>query len=592
MIKTKDEKIVRCVIYARYSSDNQREVSAEEQVSICKEYIESNGFVFVRSYVDKELSGKNANRRQFLKMIDDSKKRLFDMVVVYKNDRFARNRYDKAIYKGRLAKNGVAINYAKEEFLNMDSPEAGIYESISDAMAEYYSLNLAREVMEKGHLPNAEKCMHNGGKPPLGLDVVNQHYVINEYEAEIVRKIFRWYIYEGYSYKKIASTLNDLGYKNKLGQSFKNTSIRDLLLNEKYLGTYIYNRRSSKNSDGKRNNSAEKDASEIIRHENAFPAIVDKETFARVKKVMASRKGRNACNQAVETYLLSGLIKCGKCGSNMHGNRKPTNRDGSHHVTYKCNKRDKQGTKLCNNKEINKKYIEQAVMHYITTLCSGDNFKKVMAALQTYCEAQYEGNENLLSVNKRLKKVEKEIQNIVFAIANGFDAEELKAKYASLKEQKQELLRQQAIYEAQTKEQIIITEKEALKALRKVQGSVECCEADESLKRLFQTFVDRVDVYEGYVTIALNIFYMLGYHAATGIPTYEKRPPLENFQMVVWNGGGEGNRTPVRKPIHKSFSERRRLFTFPWADGSRQSSTLGSFMMHGTGKAYRTHGRH
>lgn len=90
-----------------------------------------------------------------------------------------------------------------------------------------------------------------------------------------------------------------------------------MLLNEKYTGTYIYNRRASKNDDGKRNNSQEKNPDEVVRNADAFPAIIDKDTIERVKTCMDARKGRNATNQAKEPYYLSGLIRCGQCGHNM-----------------------------------------------------------------------------------------------------------------------------------------------------------------------------------------------------------------------------------------------------------------------------------
>ncbi len=566
--------IQRCVVYARYSSDNQREVSAEEQVRYCKEFISNKGYICVGEYVDKELSGTTANRRQFQKMIDDSKKRIFDIVVVYKNDRFARDRYDKAVYKRKLSNNDVAINYVKEDILNGNSPETVIYESVSDGMAAYYSLNLAREVMEKGLLPNAQKCMHNGGIPPLGLDVVNQHYIINEAEAEIVRKIFRWYADEGYSYKRIAQCLNDLGYHNKLGKPFKSSSIRDLLLNEKYLGTYIYNRRSSKDANCKRNNSKEKESDKVIRHENAFPAIIDKETFEKVKKLMDSRKGRNACYQAQEVYLLSGLIKCGKCGSNMHGNRKRSNRNGSYHVTYKCNCRDKQGTKICNNKEINKKYIERAVLHYIETMCIADNFKLIMKALRDYAKTQVDTDQEQALLSKRLKKTEKEISNIINAIASGFDADELKAAYASLKEQKHNLSEQLAILESRAREKLIINEESALNAFYQMRNQIRENQSEEEHKKLFQAFVDKVEVFEDYIILVLNIFAILGCSAGIGGLENEKRPPLDFHQVVVWNGGDEENRTPVRRPPTKAFYECSPCFYIPSAQRPRAGSVV------------------
>ena len=200
--------------------------------------------------------------------------------------------------------------------------------------------------------------------------------------------IFNWYVFQGYGYNRIAKELNERGFRNKAGEPFKGTSIRDMLLNEKYTGTYVYNKRSSYDSMGKRNNSKLKDDSEIIRVEGAFDAIISMETFNKVRGAMESRKGRNACNQAQEVYLLSGLVKCGLCGHNLHGNRKPSNRNGSHHITYKCNNRDKNGIKVCNNKEVNKIYLERAIMHFISQMCEGENFQLIML-IKNYREKLY-----------------------------------------------------------------------------------------------------------------------------------------------------------------------------------------------------------
>ncbi len=575
-MENKEQK--RCVVYARYSSDNQREVSAEEQVKSCKEFIERNGYICVGEYVDKELTGTNANRRQFRKMIDDSKKRLFDIVVVYKNDRFARDCYDKAFYKRKLLNNKVQINYVKEDILNSNSPERVIYEAVSDGMAEYYSLNLAREVMEKGHLPNAEKGLHNGGIPPLGYNVVGQKLVVNREEAYIVKLIFDWYINKGYGYNRIAEELNARGFKNKVGSYFKGSSIRDMLINEKYTGTYVYNKRSSSDINGKRNNSKLKDESEIIRIENAFEAIISKEDFEKVKKMMQFRKGRNATNQAKEVYLLSGLVKCGKCGHNLHGNRKPSNRDGSYLITYKCNNRDKNGKKVCDNKEINKIYLERAIMQYIARMCEGKNFDKIMKELHRYANEQKEGNAELIMLEKKFKKIEREIANIINAIKGGFDAEELQDEYKALKTDKTNLEKQIAIEKAKQVDEIIIDDIKAKNALQKIGADIYSGKPIEEYKQLFSAFVDKVEVFEDYANIVLNVFDMIGVSVQNGSGIIKTEPPLDFHQMVVWNGGGEGNRTPVRKPIRGAFSERSPSLGFPTVHAEGQAYTAGSFI--------------
>ena len=529
---------MRCVVYARYSSANQREISAEEQVRFCKEFIDAHGYVYVGSYVDKETTGTNTRRKQFQNMLDDSRMHTFDIVVVYKNDRFARDMYDKAVSKRILRNNGVIINYVKEDILNGDGPETIIYESISDGMAAYYSRNLAREVMDKGLLPNAMKSKHNGGTPPLGFDVVNGYYVVNEPEARIVRKIFDMYVHQGYGYKKIAAELNKAGHLNKRGKPFVDTSIRDMLLNEKYVGTYVYNRRSSKDEDGRRNNSLEKEESEQIKNPNAFPAIIDQEVFDQVVSCMKKRKGRNATNQAKQPYYLSGLIKCGECGHNLAGaSSSGNNRDGTKQAKYRCNYRQKNGADACHVKPLNKKYIEGAVQHYITSLCTGDNLKQVMDALNEYAESQADMDTEMESVTKELKKVEKQIANIVDAIAGGFDADELKERYQSLKGQKTALQGELAVLEQKAADQIKFDEESVLWALRNMREAVTTPRTEDDLKRLYEKFIDSVEVFEGYVTVALKILPIMGIRRKIRVSTHEKKPPLDYGQMGAWNGG-------------------------------------------------------
>ena len=97
------------VIYARYSSDNQREESIEGQIRECTDYAEKNGITVIKHYIDRAFSAKTDNRPEFQQMIKDSGKKLFDVVLVWKFDRFARNRFDSANYKMILKKNGVHL---------------------------------------------------------------------------------------------------------------------------------------------------------------------------------------------------------------------------------------------------------------------------------------------------------------------------------------------------------------------------------------------------------------------------------------------------------------------------------------------------
>ena len=156
---------MKAVIYARYSSDNQREESIEGQIRKCTAYAEKNGITVLKHYIDRAYSAKTDDRPEFQHMIKDSEKGLFALILVWKLDRFARNRYDSARYKNQLKKNGVKVVSATE--LISDKSEGVLLESILEGMAEYYSADLAEKV-SRGLTENALKCKHNGGPAPLG----------------------------------------------------------------------------------------------------------------------------------------------------------------------------------------------------------------------------------------------------------------------------------------------------------------------------------------------------------------------------------------------------------------------------------------
>ncbi len=128
----------RVVIYARFSSHSQTEQSIEGQLRECYDFARRNDYLVIAEYIDRALTGTTDKRPEFLRMIEDSKKKNFDYVLVYQLDRFARNRYDSANYKAKLKKNGVRVLSAKE---NITEDASGILvEGMLESMAEYYSV--------------------------------------------------------------------------------------------------------------------------------------------------------------------------------------------------------------------------------------------------------------------------------------------------------------------------------------------------------------------------------------------------------------------------------------------------------------------
>lgn len=166
------------VIYARFSSHSQTEQSIEGQLKACYEYAERNSYTVIGEYIDRALTGTNDNRPEFLRMIEDSGKKTFQGILVYQLDRFARNRYDSAVYKKKLKKNGVRVLSARE---NISEDASGILiESVLEGMAEYYSAELSQKI-RRGLDINASKCLCTGGGVALGFKVdKDRHFQVDE----------------------------------------------------------------------------------------------------------------------------------------------------------------------------------------------------------------------------------------------------------------------------------------------------------------------------------------------------------------------------------------------------------------------------
>lgn len=479
-------------LYARYSSDNQRTESIDAQIRHLKDFCNENNYTIVKIYSDEALSGTNDNRPQFMQMINDSKLKLFKAVVVHKLDRFARNRYDSAFYKRELKKHGVNVLSALEKF--DDSPESIILESVIEGMNEYYSANLSREVM-KGMKETAYECKHTGGKPPFGYDIdKNKKYIINDFEASIVRKIFKMYI-DGEGYSKILKSLN--GIKTKHGNSFSKTGINSILKNEKYSGVYVFNKFKRVKVDGKSRN-VPNDEKNIIKIDNGVPSIITKEDFERAKKIMeANRKTFRNYPKKVN-YLLSGLVRCGKCQSNMSGITKKAGRNKTVYSTYECSCRRRK--KECDSKPISKDKLEQIVINTIETKITSnidDLTEKVYNYLQNKIR---ETNTSLETYKKELITVEKQISNIVEAIANGMFHDSMKQKMTDLEKRKANLT---TLIAESSNSQPLVT-KPVIKMYLEQNKSIKDKTYEEQ-KKIIHSFVEQITVFENSVDVDLIV---------------------------------------------------------------------------------------
>ena len=336
--KTSPSDAMRLVAYYRYSGGSrQTEQSIEGQRHDCEAYARAHGMTIAKEYIDRHISGKTDDRPAFQQMISDSDRHLFDAVICWKTDRLARNRYDSAIYKNRLRKNGVKILYAAETIV--DGPEGIILEGLMESLAEYYSAELSQK-LRRGQRESAMKCNALGGNRSFGYDIgADKHYCINEQQAPAVRYIFEQYA-AGHTAAEIVAHLNASGIRTSRGHEFNKNSILRIITNEMYLGVYKY-------SD--------------IRIEGGVPAMIDRDLFDRCQKQLAYNRARGGCASRDQRadYLLSGKLFCGLCSRPMKG-VSGTSHTGDKHYYYACPGRtDKKG---CTKSYVEKDALESAIV--------------------------------------------------------------------------------------------------------------------------------------------------------------------------------------------------------------------------------------
>lgn len=404
---------LKAVIYARYSSENQRGESIDAQIRLITEFAQNNNIEIVGNYIDEAKSAKRDNRMEFQHMMSDAKKQKeWQLVLVHKLDRFARNRFDSAAYRVELRKNKKFLISTTEQF--DDSPESSMMEAIIEAMAEFYSKNLAREVM-KGLTENALKGKHCGGIPPLGYDIQNSRYVINEFEAQAVKLIFSLFL-EGASYKHIIQELNKGGFKTKKNALFTKNSLYEILRNEKYIGTFVYNKAISRDAfSGKKSRHKYKSDDEIIRVENAFEAIILKEDFEKVQEILNTRK-RASLNNAKETYLLTGKIKCAECGGNFVGTRNFNSR-GVKYIFYKCNINQRSIHQRCHSRCVARDMLEENVINAISDNIMKFDNKMIDSIYEEYYNCIYDNNsEEEFALKSKISSINRELNRIADVI--------------------------------------------------------------------------------------------------------------------------------------------------------------------------------
>ena len=510
------------VIYARYSSDNQREESIEGQIRECTAYAEKNGITIVKHYIDRAISAKTDNRPQFQQMVKDSDKKLFDIVLVWKLDRFARNRYDSARYKTQLKKNGVKLMSATE--IISEGPEGIILESVLEGYAEYYSADLAEKVV-RGQTENILKGRCNGGRGTFGYTLDSERkFHIDPLASPFVLESFTKYR-DGLTMKEIRDWLNENGIKNPVGGEFTYNSVEHMLKNRRYIGELKFR--------------------DVV-VPDAIPPIIPLELFEDVQEKIAKNKKAPARRKAEDDYLLTTKLFCGYCGALMFG-ESGTSRTGEVHRYYKCATAKKH--KGCKKKTVRKQWLEDLVVNQTMQLVRDDAAMESIIA--KVMELQDRENTNLPLYEKQLRDAESGIQNMLNAIQAGILTSSTKERLEQLEETKRELearIAEEKLAKPKIKEEFI---RFWLMRFRKLDMSLK-----DQRQALVDTFINAIYLYDDKVLITFN------YKEGTQTITFE-----EAAQAASKGNGSDLDCLAAPENAVKSKDFMAFLFCKPWVHG-------------------------
>lgn len=439
----------KAVFYGRYSSAQQTEQSIEGQLHVCEKYAEENGLDITAQYIDRAMTGTNDHRPQFLRMIADSGTGEFDVVLVYKLDRFARSRYDSAIYKRKLKDNGVKVISATEAIT--DTPEGIIMEALLEGMDEYYSAELARK-MQRGKEESFRKGRYLEPTAPYGYKKENHKLAIDEVTAPTASEIFQSYA-GGERLSDIADKLNSTAVTNAAGGRWSNYNLSKVLHNTVYKGEY-------------RHKPFEGFAK--------CPAIVSAELFEAVQARLAESRRRKRESRTGFDYKLTGRVFCAECMRHMSGNSSQRK-----YFYYDCD---------CGKSRVRAESLHKKVNECIKEYLTAEKIREIAKSAADECEPI----DNTAAIKAEITAVTTKINNIVNAITSGGDIPELVQKLQKLKERKVQLERKLKAEPPQRLTQSDITE--TLTAIAKTDP-----------ERITDIIADKIYIHNNTVLICINL---------------------------------------------------------------------------------------
>lgn len=520
--------------YCRVSTEKEDQLnSLETQKKFFEEYTERTGNNLVRLYADEGISGtKIKNRKQFLKMMSDAERGLFEMVVVKDISRFARNTVDLLQSIRKLKSLGIETQFLTSNMTSMGNSEFVL--TIFGALAQEESANMSKRV-KFGKKANAKK-----GKVPnlvFGYDKTIGDYfnlTINKKEAEVVQQIFQWYTQEGYGFTKIARMLNQQGIKTKRNNKWSQVTVEGIIKNELYTGKIINGKQEVADFlTGKRVN---KDKSEWFIIDRPELKIIEPDVFKQAQKILEIRlsdfnlKNKRQSN----TNLFSTLIKCKDCGSSFRQikwhSRSMVN------VKWVCNGRNSKGVYNCpNSTKIDEGELINVLKSYFMGLLQSKS--NVISYVVGKFKRTYKHKEENVESEKELKsqiaKLNKTRQKYMDMYADDLiSREELNEKIGAFRKEIEKLEGQLKMvsYNLTKGEQLEDVLNNTFKQIEDIVNVKQM--TNEKLKRIIKKIeVDK----DGNVNIYLRLFSDLGLDDSILIPddhSFGKKHNQESIKKI------------------------------------------------------------
>lgn len=520
---------MKAVIYARVSSDRQDvDLSISAQLKAIREYAARNEHAVIREFVDEAESGKTSMRPEFRKMIAMArqKPKPFDLILIWKFSRFARNRTDSIVNKNLLHNLGIQVVSINEPV--EDTATGKLMEAIIESMDEFYSTNLGDEVT-RGMRESASRGFHVGSHTPFGYRRIKVHdggkerpkLEIEPDQARTVKRMFEQ-LAIGKGLTDIVKDLNREGISGPKGNGWSKTTIHKILTNPVYVGILVWGKSSMRNL-------------EPIRVNNAWPAIIDKDTFGKAQTTLKGRAFVNAHPQrSASHYLLSGLAKCGHCGKALVGQDAKSGKFNY----YVCGTLLKKGSGACKSHYINSRKFERLVIDKIKEhILTEENLRELVRLVNEEMDAAFtEHRDQLDSILKEIAEVNRRLDRLYDAIETGkVTPDDLSPRIKQLKEQKGKLESQKWDLEWQMKARKV--ELADLETVTQYVNELRDLLTESSIaerKSFIKSFVKEVVVTGDKAELRYTI------------PLSNERAMEENLGVphIVRFGGPEGIRTP------------------------------------------------